>query len=157
MATVTVSKNVNASLQEVWQSWENFGDIYKFNPSLKHSYLLSDEGKPTGVGSERQCDLADNKNWLRERIVEYRPMNSLKVDIYESSMPMKSMTASFRFREVSDGKTSVQMTVVFEPGMGVVGKLMTPLMKRQFRPMLQSLLDCNAAHVEHGETVPSAA
>ena len=36
---------------------------------------------------------------------------------------MKSMTASFRFREASKGKTFVQMTVDFEPGMGVVGKL----------------------------------
>ena len=84
-------------------------------------------------------------------------MQSLKIDVYESSMPMKSMTASFRFREVTKEKTSVQMTVDFEPGMGVVGMLMTPLMKRQFRPMLQSLLDCNAAHVEYGETVPAAA
>ena len=49
------------------------------------------------------------------------------------------------------------MKVDFEPKFGVLGKMMAPMMKRQFRPMLQSLLDCNAAHIERGETVAAAA
>jgi hypothetical protein len=53
MATLTVSKQVDASVQDVWATWEDFGNIYKFNPVLKHSHLLSDSSEPTGVGSER--------------------------------------------------------------------------------------------------------
>lgn len=58
MARLTVARRIDAPIDEVWKSWEDFGNIYRFNPGLKHSYLLSDPDRPTGVGSERQCDLA---------------------------------------------------------------------------------------------------
>jgi ribosome-associated toxin RatA of RatAB toxin-antitoxin module len=157
MAAVTVSKQVDASVQDVWKTWDDFGNIYKFNPNLKHSHLLSDVNEPMGVGSERQCDMADNKNWVRERVLDYQPLKSIKIDVFDSSMPLKSMIATFSFREINEQKTAVQMKVDFEPKFGALGKMMTPLMKRQFRPMLQSLLDCNAAHVERGESVAAAA
>ena len=70
---------------------------------------------------------------------------------------MKSMAASLTFEEVATDRTRVRMSVDFEPKFGVIGRLMVPLMRRQFRSMLQPLLDCNAAHVERGEVVPAAA
>ena len=157
MARVTVTRQVEAPVDEVWKSWDDFGNIYRFNPNLRHSQLLSDPDKPTGVGSERQCDFADGKNWIRERIVDYRPGKSIKIDIYDGTMPLKSMSGTLVFEEIRGGKTRIRMTVDFEPRMGVVGKLLTPLMRRQFRPMLQALLDCNAAHIERGDVVPAAA
>ena len=157
MARVTVTRRINAPIEDVWKTWDDFGNIFRFNPNLKHSRLLSDPGKPTGVGTERQCDFADGKNWIRERILEYRPMKSLKVDVYDGTMPLKSMVATITFEEVRTGRTRIRMSADFELKMGLIGKLMTPLMRRQFRPMLQALLDCNAAHVEHGEVVPAAA
>ncbi len=157
MARVTVARRIDSSIEEVWESWEDFGNIYRFNPNLKHSYLLSDPDQPTGVGSERQCDLADGKNWIRERIIDYRPGRAIRIDAYDSTMPMKSIIASLHFEKISEERTRVRMSVDFEPKFGVVGRLMVPLMRRQFRPMLQALLDCNAAHVERGEVVPAAA
>ncbi len=157
MAKLTLAKRVDAPIEEVWASWNDFGDIYKFNPSLKHSRLLSDKNQPTGVGSERHCDLADNKNWIRERIVDHQPLRSITIDAYESSMPLKTMLAKFDFEKISAQRTRVRMTVEFQPKFGVIGSLMVPIMKRQFRGLLQALLDCNAAHVERGEVVPAAA
>ena len=157
MARLTLSKRIDAPIEEVWDSWADFGNIYRFNPTLRHSRLLTDATEPTGIGTTRHCDLADNKNWIRERIVDYRPQKLIKIDAYDGTMPLKSLVATFKFHEISKRQTGVQMSVEFEPKFGVVGKLMAPLMKRQFRGMLQSLLDCNAAHVERGEMVPTAA
>ena len=43
MADVTVKRRIKAPVQEVFASWNNeFGDIYKFNPNLNSSHLLSD-------------------------------------------------------------------------------------------------------------------
>jgi hypothetical protein len=39
----------------------------------------------------------------------------------------------------------------FVPGMGLLGKLMVPMMKMQFKPRLQSVLDGSAAYVERGQ------
>jgi uncharacterized protein YndB with AHSA1/START domain len=157
MATVIVSKRINAPVEAVWESWNDFGGIDKFNPMLKKSFLLTDENKPTRVGTRRQCDLNDNKNWLREEIIDYQPNKLLKIDIYDSSMPVKSMQATIDFEKISDDRTRVRFTSEFQPGMGVLGKLMVPLMKRQFAPMLQAMLDGNAAYVECQQNVPKAA
>ena len=148
MQTVVVNKIVNAPVEDVWASWDDFANIYKFNPSVSASKLLTDKSTPTGNGTRRECQLSDGKNWLREEIIEYDAMRRLKIDIYESSMPVKSMFATFDFKEIPNGGTEVTMTSEFEPGLGIIGKLMAPLMKRQFRPMLAALLDGNAEYVE---------
>jgi ribosome-associated toxin RatA of RatAB toxin-antitoxin module len=157
MATVIVSKRVNAPVEAVWESWNDFAGIDKFHPLLKKSYLLTDESKPTRVGARRQCDLSDNKNWLREEIIDHQPNKLLKIDIYESSMPVKSMQATIEFEKISEERTRVRFSSEFQPGMGILGKLMVPMMKRQFAPMLQALLDGNAAYVERQQTVAEAA
>ena len=35
MAKMKVSPIVKAPLADVWKSWEDFGNIYKFHPGLK--------------------------------------------------------------------------------------------------------------------------
>ncbi len=155
MPSITTKKIINAPVEEVWASWNDFGDIYKFNPSINASRLLG--GDATGIGARRHCDLKDGKNWVRERIVDYVPSKRMTIDVYESSMPIKAMTATLTFRSITDVKTEVAFTAEFEPKMGFLGKLMAPLMKRQFRPMLASMLDGNADYVENGVLVPRAA
>ncbi len=157
MARVIVSKRINAPVDEVWASWDDFANIYKFNPNLAKSYLLGDESEPTRVGLRRQCDLNDDKNWLREEIIEYRPNERLIIDIYDSSMPIKSMLATIEFEKISDSRTRVRFTSEFEPKLGLLGKLMLPFMRRQFTSMLQALLDANAEYVERGQVVAAAA
>ena len=157
MARVTVAKRIDAPVEAVWHSWEDFGNVYRFNPNLKHSRLLSGPAGAIGIGSERHCDLADGKNWIRERIVDVRPQKSLAVEVYDGTMPMKSMVATVTFEAIKGNRSRVRMSVDFEPKPGIVGRLMVPLMRRQFRAMLQAFLDCNAAHVEHGDVVPAAA
>lgn len=155
MPTITTKKIVNAPVEEVWESWDDFGNIDKFNPSINASRLLG--GDATGIGARRECDLKDGKNWVRERIVDYVPSKRLRIDVYETSMPIKKMVATLTFRSIADNQTEVAFTAEFEPKMGFLGKLMAPLMKRQFRPMLASMLDGNADYVESGVLVARAA
>lgn len=155
MQTIKVRKIVNAPVEAVWESWDDFGNIYKFNPGTTASRLLRD--KSTGIGARRECDLKDGKNWVREKIVDYVPLKEMRIEIYESSMPIKTMSATVALQAITDTKTEVVFTAEFEPKMGFLGKLMAPLMKRQFRPMLASMLDGNADYVENGVLVPRAA
>lgn len=156
MADVTVKRIVNAPVSDVWASWDDFGDIARFNPNLKGSRLLSGSSE-TGQGARRQCDMADGKNYLLERIVGYTPEKEMVVDIYDGTMPLKSAKATLRFVSTTANRTEVSMRMEFVPKMGLLGKLMIPMMKPQFRKMLQGLLDANAAFVERGEEVSQAA
>lgn len=149
MAKVTVTQIVNAPLENVWASWDDFGNIADFNPNLKSSHLLKN-GIESGVGAKRQCDLADGKNYIREKIVEYVPQQKIVIDIYEGTMPLDSAIATLDFGRTGDGQTRVVMTMRFKPKFGLLGALMVPMMKAQFSKMLQRLLDTNASHVEQG-------
>lgn len=157
MSKIIVSKRVNASIEDVWSSWDDFGNIYKYNPGLKASRLLSSADVPTRVGTTRQCDMADGKNWVREEVIDYKPGRSMKIDVYDSSLPLKSMVANIEFEAVTAQRTRVRFTAEFEPKFGVIGKILAPLMKRQFEPVLQALLDSNAQYVEQGNAVAMAA
>lgn len=155
MATVTVEKEVNAPLSRVWQSWNDFGNIYKFNPNLKHSKLLKNSPE-TGLGARRQCDIKDGKNWIREKVIDYVPEQKLVIDIYEGTMPLKTAIATFHFKPMASERTHMEMTMDFVPKMGLLGKLMIPMMKPKFKQMLGLLLEGNAQYVTTGKLANAA-
>ncbi len=157
MQTIKIQKIVNAPVDKVWASWDDFGNIYKFNPNVDKSHILSSSGVSQGRGARRECELNDGKNWLREKIVDYIPGRKMTIDVYEASLPLKTMSATIELRAITDQQTEVRMSTSFEPKMGILGKLMAPLMKRKFHPMLAALLDGNAAYVENGSLVAQAA
>lgn len=147
MPKVKVQKIVNAPVAEVWASWDSFGDIADFNPSLRASRLINGSA-PSGKGATRQCDLKDGKNHIRERIVEYDPGRRMVIDIYEGTMPLKRTLATVEVRAMGPARTEVSMTMDFAPKFGLLGLAMVPVMKPTFRRMLRGLLDGNAVHVE---------
>lgn len=155
MPEVTVNQTVNAPTSEVWKSWDDFANVHKFNPNLKGSHLMT--GSPaTGLGARRQCDMIDGKNYIREEILEYVPEKRVVVDIYDGTMPIKSAKATIELTKLGSNRTKVTMTMSFVPGMGLLGKIMAPVMKRQFTPMIKNFLAANAKYVESGAEVMAA-
>lgn len=146
MVTITVEKIVDAPVETVWKSWDDYANIHKFHPGLRNSYLL-DENTETGLGATRQCDFTDGKTYLKERIAEYRPNERMVVDITGTNAPIKDARATFEFVPLSGTRTKVVMTMRFTPKMGLLGKLLTPIMKRQFSKGLNGLLESNAKYV----------
>lgn len=146
MAKLFVSKNVSVPIAILWESWSDFANIYKFHPDIKTSFLLGDK-QPTGLGALRQCDFTDGKTFLKERIIGYEPGKKLVLDIYESNAAIKSATATFEFASTGTNRSRVDLTFKFEPKMGILGKLLVPLMKKQFSKGLVALLNGNATYV----------
>ena len=146
MARVSATHIVEAPAEEVWKSWDDFGNISKFHPALKGSHLLDTQA--TGLGAKRQCDMKDGKNHIRERIVDYVPNERMVIDIYDGTMPLKEAVATLTLQSSGTDRTIVRMDMEFTPKFGLLGGLMTPLMKPQFRGLLTSLLEANAAYVQ---------
>lgn len=150
MYSVIVKKTVNVPVSELFSTWnDEYADIYKYNPNLSDSFLL-DPDNSFGEGATRQCNMNDGKNWLQERVTSIDKNKQIILDIYDGTMPLKQAEATLDFKEISSNKCSVQMTMRFVPKMGLLGKMMVPMMKSKFAPMLQSLLDANAQYVEQG-------
>ncbi len=150
MAIVTVNRTIDAPVEKVWKSWDDFGSIYKFNPNLNHSCLLEDS-QPSGKGAKRQCNINDGKNWIREEVLDYKPNQSMTINIYEGTMPLKQAIATLRFQPVTQSQTEVIMTMEFQPKMGLLGKLMVPMLKPKFKKMLNALLVGNDEFVTQGK------
>lgn len=144
MARVSVERTIDAPVEEVWKTWDDFGNISAFHPLLKSSHLLGNQ--QTGKGATRQCDLKDG-NRIQERIIEYVPQQRLAVDIYDGTLPLSRAIVTFLLKPVGRA-THITMTIDFTPKFGPMGAVMIPLMKPQFRKMMLTLLDGNAVHVE---------
>ncbi len=147
MAEVSVTKIINAPVSAVWESWDDYANIDKFHPGLSDSHLIAGSEK-TGLGARRQCNLADGKNYLLEEVIGYTPQKQLVLDIYEMTFPLKSAKATINFKAVDDNRSEVTMSIVFTPKMGVIGKMMTPMMRKQFTKTIASILDTNASFVQ---------
>ncbi|MEM7188037.1 MAG: SRPBCC family protein [Pseudomonadota bacterium] len=155
MVTIVVEKTVNAPISSVWASWDDYANIAEFHPGLKASYLL-EQDRNTGIGATRQCDFSDGKTFLKERVTGYETNKRMVIDIFDTNAPIKDAKAIFEFAELGPRQTQVTMTMIFTPKMGIIGKLITPLMKLQFRKGLGGLLESNARHVESGEELLAA-
>ena len=61
--------------------------------------------------------------------------------------------AKIELTALSQNRTRVDFTMAFTPKMGLLGRMMIPMMKPQFARLLGKLMDGNKAYVERGETV----
>lgn len=146
---ITINKQiiVNAPIDEVWASWDKFGDIEDFNPNLKASKLLT--GSPvTGIGAKRQCDLLDGKSTIYEEIIGYAPQEHMIVLMYDGDVPLKRSTIRFDFESVAANRTKLLVHAEFEMKYGLLGKLLGPMAKLQLGKAFESLLAGNAQFVE---------
>ena len=157
MSEIVITRTVNAPLEQVWASWDDFGNIYKFSPAIASSTLLGNRDVTTRVGTRRECEFNDGRNWVRERVTRYEEGRLLALEVYEGSIPVRKLEATLEFEKLGDDLTRVTMSAAFEPKGGVFGKLIVPLMKRQFRQLLGALLDENAVYVENGLRIQKAA
>lgn len=152
LAEVSLTRSINAPVDQVWAAWDDYADIQKFNPNLKRSFLLKGS-QPTGLGALRQCDFIDGKNHIKEKVIEYVPNKRMVVDIYDGTVPFKSAQAVIEMTPLDADRTELTFTFRFTPKMGIIGKLMIPMIKSQFGPALGKLVDANKAYIERGETV----
>ncbi len=156
MAKVHLKRMIDAPVAKVWDSWNDYGNVDKFNPNLSRSFLIGDNGE-TGLGATRQCDLNDGKNYIQEKIIAYVPERKIVVDIYNGTMPLKRAVATIELIPLAANRTEVNFTMEFTPKFGILGKVMIPLMKPQFKKLLNKLIDGNKAYLEDGVVIARAA
>lgn len=146
MAQLKLKKIIDAPLSEVWTTWDAFGDIHTFHPDVENSHLLAGS-QQTGNGAKRRCDFVGGKNHVLEEIVEYEPEKRLKVKIFDGNVPIKVAYVTFSFRSLGPNRTEIVTEADFEMKMGLFGKLLSPVMRKQLEKGLGNLLNGNAEHM----------
>lgn len=143
---ILVSQVVEVPLETLWESWADFGGIYRFHDDVIRTTILTPDVS-RGVGAVRRCELADNKNEIEERITDIRPMEKIGVEFVRTSLPVEKAHADFLFVAHGQGSSEVEMQFAFTPR-GSLLRLLKPLMKRKMRSGFTSLLQQNKRFLE---------
>ena len=140
MTTLRVTHWTAAHPEACWALMADFGNIDFFNPHLQESYLL--EGSPTcGLGTERQCNLKDGKNYIKEKVVAWTEGSSYTVDIYDGTMPVRDMLTTLGLQPKAGG-TELYMQTQYQPKFGIAGKVMDRLiLRRMMRGMMLNVIE----------------
>jgi len=151
MATIVVSRALPFPVSKVWEVLADFGGIHRYHPGLKSSPINS--GTPvTGAGSERTCHLYDG-NHLQERITKFVEHQRMEIEIFESSMPLKSGSGVIEVRS-AEGGCEVVMTMSYVVKFGFIGRLMDAMMmKGMMTKGLNALLAGLQEHIETGKNI----
>ena len=156
MGMFTKQTRIDASRKEVWEVLADLGSIEKWNPGVTASHATSSE--PGGEGATRHCDIAGpggKTAHLEERAFDWRPEEGFKIDVYESSLPLKRNIVTFSLEDSGAG-TIVRVTPEYQLKLGPIGALMDKLMvRRQFEKGMDGLLAGLKHYVETGEEVGS--
>lgn len=143
---IIVSQVVEAPLEELWESWADFGSIYKFHEDVVRTTILT-KSTPRGVGAVRLCQLQDGRNEIEERITEWKPMEKISMEFKRTSLPIASATAEFVFEACAGARSRVVMRFCFKPR-GLMMRLMKPVMKSKMQAGFETLLLDNKRFVE---------
>ena len=152
MHTVSVSKTVDASPEEVWAVLDDFGSVSKYNPNVETSGIV--DGPETGVGATRECVFYDGGR-VEERITAYESGSGYTVDFVDiGGMPLRRNVVDLAVEELEEGRTVVTMTATFTPKYGPLGWLMAKaMMGSRFRETFEAVLDGLESHVLTGRYV----
>lgn len=152
MTRVETEVHIDADAQEVWHVLADFGNVYRFNPTVSGSHSTSEQS--SGVGATRHCDLTMAGASIEERVIEWVDGEEFRVEIYEGrrTPPAKRITA--RMGVVPDDVGSVaSMEIDYELKGGVLGALMDRLIvRRQYAATVEKVLDGLKRFVESGES-----
>lgn len=102
-----------------------------------------------GVGAERHCHLYDG-NHIQERVTQLVEGQRLALEVFDTSMPLRSADAVFELAPTPNGGTELTMTFTYVVKYGLLGKAMDGLMLR--RMMTASLTRLLAALDDHLKT-----
>ena len=153
MGRFTSEINIDAPKEKVWEVLADLGNIYRWNPGVIHSYSTSEEA--SGEGASRHCDVQSGpiKGYLEERAFDWQEGEGFKIEIYDSSLPVKRVIVQFAVQARGEG-TVVEVTPEFQLKFGLVGVVLERLMfGPQFRKGMAGLLAGLKYHVETGEEV----
>ncbi len=152
MHNVSINRSINKPTHEVWKALDNFSDVYKYHPQVRHSESINK--LPTGIGAERTCHF-ENGNIIKERIIAYESGKEYEIDIYDAgSFPLRKAVGRFQVNPISDNSSNVIFSMSFQPKFGPLGWLMAQLMmKNQFSKTLSDVLEGLDKNLQSGEVV----
>jgi uncharacterized protein YndB with AHSA1/START domain len=128
MPEFTITRQIDAPVETVWEVLNDFGDIQRWSPGVTDSELTSHG--PVGEGSTRSCDFAPFGG-VSERIDRHQPNERLTVNLYETfKLPISGAVADFNIAPHDDG---TELTLHYSYIPNLLGRVMKGYTDKQMR------------------------
>ncbi|MCZ6857013.1 MAG: SRPBCC family protein [Gemmatimonadetes bacterium] len=147
MHTVTVTREMDHDVSDVWKLLDEFGAIARYNPGVESAEIVS--AAATGMGAQRICHFYDGTS-LKETIVRYEPGRGYSFDLSNFELPLKQATSHFDLARISNGRSRITVTLEFIPKFGPLGWVMGKVMMRPM--LLRALRDLTRGLDDHMRT-----
>ncbi len=136
MEEFTITRQIDAPVETVWEVLDDFGDIQRWNAGVKASALTSDG--PVGQGATRHCDFTPFGG-VNERIDYYEPMVRMTVNIHETfKLPISDAVADFSLAAHDAGTA---LTIHYTYTLNRVGRMAKGTTDKQLRKGLNGLAE----------------
>jgi uncharacterized protein YndB with AHSA1/START domain len=132
----TVTRQINAPVEAVWEILGDFGGISRWSSGLKASELTS--SGPVAEGSTRHCAFSP-AGGVNERIDRYVPNERMTVNLYETfKLPISSAIADFSLAPNDEG-TMLTLDYSYTPNR--MGRMLKGITDKQMRKGLNGLAE----------------
>jgi uncharacterized protein YndB with AHSA1/START domain len=114
MPKFTITRQIDAPVDTVWEVLRDFGDIQRWSPGITDSELTSQGA--VGEGATRRCDFAPFSG-VNERIDRFEPNERLTVNLYKTfKLPISGGVADFNIAS-RDGGTELVLHYSYTPNL----------------------------------------
>ncbi len=139
---------IDAPPERVWAVLADIGLIARWNPGVVESSRLT--AGPVEIGARRRC-IVGGGHRLDEEVVGFDVGRSLVFRIIATDLPLAE--ADIRFALLpSGGACEVSVSPRYRPGMGVLGRLLDPVLLRPaYRRGMRKLLAGLKRHVQQSD------
>lgn len=136
MPEFTITRQIKAPVDKVWEVLDDFGSISEWSAGVKRSALTSDG--PVSQGSTRHCDFAP-LGGVNERIDTYVPNERMTVDLYETfKLPISKAVADFNIAAHDDG---TELTLHYSYTLNRMGRIAKGQTDKQMRKGIGGMAD----------------
>lgn len=139
MHSVSVTRVIDASIEDVWRVLDDFGGVAKYNPNVEASKIVA--GPDTGTGATRECVL-DNGGRIEEEIIDYKSGTGYTVNFTDTGdFPLEENIVKIRVESLDEARTAVTMTSNFTPKYSPIGWILAKtMMKSKFGETFEEVL-----------------
>lgn len=136
MPEFTITSQIHAPVETVWEVLDNFGEIAQWNSGVKSSALTS--AGPVSEGSTRHCDFSP-VGGVNERIDSYVPNERMTIDLFETfKLPISGATADFNLAPDGGGTA---LTLHYNYTLNRMGRVVKGATDKQMRKGISGLAD----------------
>jgi len=153
MTTIKRQIKINKPVNEVWKALADFGNICHGHPSVKKSYVTSEQKE--GIGATRHCDFTMMNAAAEERIIEWNEGKNIKIEVYElKNMPgMDSSKFDLQVETLDNNSSILTGTMMYNMKNAFFDLINSVAMKRANATVVSGIMAGHKKYIETGEII----